>query len=218
VPDLEKTLSSLPIAVVDVETTGTSPRFGHRITELAIQRIENGQVVHTFSQLINPQRPLPPHITALTGITPEMLADQPTFAQIAPEAAQIFDGALILGHNVTFDLSFLRAEFTLAEVHPSFLTELTILDTLRIARRRLGPRGNGLQRLAGRLGISPPTAHRALADVQTTLAVFEKLIAPEGYSLTLDQLLQLQSAKRLASQIRHLTDLDSQTQDLPATD
>src|SRR6185503_13142682 len=88
----------------------------------------------------------------------------------------------VLGHNVRFDLGFLRKEFRRCR------TELTaalgegvhVLDTVRIARRRFGRGGNGLQSLAPRLGMQPAVAHRALADAQTTAFVFDRLMEPVG--------------------------------------
>ena len=89
-------------------------------------------------------------------------------------------GAALLGHNIPFDLSFLiretaRAGESLQEVCP-----LPILDTVRIARKRFGRGGNGLGRLARRLGYEPPVAHRALPDAQTTGIIFHRLLEPLG--------------------------------------
>ena len=74
-------LSELPIAVLDVETTGASADLGDRVIEVGIARYERGQRVAEYEQLINPMRRIGPGITALTGITPQMCADQPTFGE-----------------------------------------------------------------------------------------------------------------------------------------
>jgi hypothetical protein len=91
-------------------------------------------------------------------------------------------GAIILGHNVRFDLSFINKEFRrCGKELPGLLGPgVQVLDTVRIARRRFGRGGNGLGRLAMRLGIEPVSAHRALADAQTTHLVFEQLMIPLG--------------------------------------
>jgi DNA polymerase III epsilon subunit family exonuclease len=174
-------LRDIPLAVVDVETTGASADFGHRIIELGIVRLERGRIVEEYQQLINPERRISPGVTALTGITHAMVQDQPTFDQQLPAALRVLSGAIVLGHNVRFDLSFLRKEFRRSRREiVQALSDAPVMDTVRIARRRFGRGGNALQRLAPRMGITPPIAHRALADAQTTAALFQKLMEPVG--------------------------------------
>jgi hypothetical protein len=88
----------------------------------------------------------------------------------------------VMGHNVRFDLSFLRKEFRRSgrEITDALGASVPVLDTVRIARRRFGRGGNALQKLSRRLGIEPTVAHRALADAVTTAQVFERLIEPVG--------------------------------------
>jgi DNA polymerase III epsilon subunit family exonuclease len=175
-------LCETPIAVVDVETTGASADFGHAVIELGIVRIEHGQRVAEYQQLIDPQRKIGPGITAFTGITQAMVMGQPRFVDQLDHATELLRGAIVMGHNVRFDLSFLNKEFRrCGTLMPEVLgTNVPVLDTVRIARRRFGRGGNGLGMLARRLGIEPTVAHRALADAQTTHLVFEKLIEPVG--------------------------------------
>lgn len=174
-------LRDIPLTFVDVETTGASVDWGDRIIEIGVARIEGGRVVAEFQQLVDPGRPISPGVVALTGITNGMVAGRPTFGAITARVLELFTGAAIIGHNVPFDLSFLRREFRRARVDlPAVLGDVPVLDTVRIARRRWGRGGNALQVLSRRLGIVPSVAHRALADVQTTLGVFEKLIEPIG--------------------------------------
>src|SRR6201996_9196685 len=90
-------LRDIPIAVVDTETTGASADFGHRVIELGIVRIERGQVVGEYQQLIDPQRRVGAAITALTGISQAMVDGQPTFADQMPAAMNLLRGAMILG-------------------------------------------------------------------------------------------------------------------------
>jgi DNA polymerase III epsilon subunit family exonuclease len=166
---------------VDVETSGASASWGDRVIEVGIARFEAGRKVAEYQQLLDPGRGIGPGITALTGITNDMVRGQPTFGDQLPAMLDLLRGAVILGHNVRFDLSFLTAEFRrqmrrMADDLPG----APVLDTVRIARRRFGRGGNGLQNLSRRLGIDPTTAHRALADALTTAAVFEKLIEPIG--------------------------------------
>jgi DNA polymerase III epsilon subunit family exonuclease len=147
------------------------------VIEVGIVRVHGGRIVAEYQQLIDPRRPISPGVVELTGISNGMVAGQPTFVQQLPRASELLQDAIIIGHNVRFDLSFLHHEFRccgqeMADCFPRAM----VLDTLQLARRRFGRGGNGLQRLARRLGIAPVTAHRALADAQTTYQVFEKML------------------------------------------
>lgn len=174
-------LFSVPIATIDVETTGASAEYGDRIIEVGVVRYENGAKSAEYQQLIDPRRPIGAGISALTGITREMCAGQPTFAQQLPAMMPLLSGAAILGHNIRFDLSFLLRECATAGVDLCLkLASPHVLDTVRIARRRFGRGGNGLSNLSRRLGYEPPIAHRALPDAITTAIVFELLLNSVG--------------------------------------
>jgi len=174
-------LCTMPLAFVDVETSGASAQFGHRVIEIGIVRVEGGRVVQEYQQLLDPQRRISAGVVALTGITQEMVTGQPTFADAFARICALMQGAAVVGHNVRFDLSFLSNEFRRARSDlTSALGAAQVLDTVRIARRRFGRGGNGLGNLASRLGISPTARHRALADAVTTHQVFEKLLEPVG--------------------------------------
>ena len=197
VPSLLDRLSQVPVAVVDVETTGASPRFGDRVTEIGVARYEAGVLARRYQQLVDPQRRIAAGVVALTGITQEMVDGQPTFADRLPEVADALRGAVVVGHNVRFDLGFLAAEFRRAGT--TMTNEVAVpsvphvLDTVRIARRRFGRGGNGLQVLSRRLGVRPTTAHRALADAETTGQVLERLLEPQGgFACTVLDALQAQ--------------------------
>ena len=191
-------LSDIPLAIVDVETTGASADFGHRVIEMGIARVEHGRVVVEYERLLDPQRQISAGVTALTGITQDMVTGQPTFADELPNMLDLLRGAIVIGHNVRFDLGFLRKEFRRARcdlVH-TLGDNVPVLDTVRIARRRFGRGGNGLQRLCRRLGIYPEVAHRALADVRTTFGVLERMLDPiGGWSIQLADALLAQGGK-----------------------
>ena len=179
---LVQSLRDTPLAFVDVETTGASADFGHRVIEIGICRVERGRVVSEYQQLIDPQRKISPGVTAMTGITQAMVSGQPTFTAQFDAMLPLLRGAVVLGHNVRFDLSFLRREFRRCgtELVKALGEGVHVLDTVRIARRRFGRGGNALQALAPRLGYRPAVAHRALADAITTRFVFEKLMECVG--------------------------------------
>ncbi|MDB5328280.1 MAG: polymerase epsilon subunit [Phycisphaerales bacterium] len=187
-------LFDLPLCVIDVETTGSSIAYGDRITELGVVRIEQGKVVATYQQLLNPGRPVSPGAAAITGITNDMLVDQPTFCDVWPAVRQMLAGTVLIGHNVHFDIGFFDGECRkLGNPLRGEVGEYALLDTLKIANKQFGRGGNGLQKLAARLEAPTSTAHRALADCLTTFAVFEKMLAFRGgWNLTLDQVLAMQ--------------------------
>src|SRR5687768_15224690 len=100
-------LRDVPLAFVDVETTGASTDYGDRVIEIGICRVEGGRSVAEYQQLVDPQRRIGPGIVALTGITNEMVTGQPLFSDILPRVIELINGAVVIGHNVRFDLSFL---------------------------------------------------------------------------------------------------------------
>lgn len=174
-------LADVPLAFVDVETTGASPGYGDRVTEVAVVRVENNVVTDRWSTLVNPCRRVAPGVVALTGITPAMVETAPLFREVATDLADRLRETVPIGHNVGFDLAFLRAEFGTATMDLDDVADLRrTLDTVRLARKLYGRGGNGLQRLAARLEIVVDVAHRALADSLTTAAVFERMLEPLG--------------------------------------
>jgi DNA polymerase III subunit epsilon len=178
---LIQSLRETPLAFLDFETTGASAELGDRGSEIGIVRIERGQRVASYTQLIDPQRRISAGVIALTGITPDMVAAQPCFKDQCNAMLDVLRGAAVIGHNIRFDLSFLTRELRRCGVDiVDALADAPVFDTVRIARRRFGRSGNGLQRLAPRLGIHPSIAHRALADAITTAGVFEQMLAPVG--------------------------------------
>lgn len=98
------------ICFVDLETTGTSARYG-RIIEIGIIRVEDGKVVREYKQLVNPQVRVDPYIEAMTGISTKDLQFAPTFEDIKEEVLDILVDAVFVAHNVRFDYGFLRNEF-----------------------------------------------------------------------------------------------------------
>ena len=106
-------------AIVDIETTGSSANYG-KITEVAILIHDGKRVVDEFQTLLNPERGIPMNITALTGISNEMVRDEPKFYEVAKEIYQMLEGNIFVAHNVNFDYSFLKNEFQQLGGHTQF--------------------------------------------------------------------------------------------------
>ncbi len=99
-----------PLAFLDLETTGATASFD-RITEIGLIEVEHGALVREWSTLVNPEMRIPPFIEALTGISNDMVALAPTFAEVAQELKARLHGKLLIAHNARFDYGFLKAEF-----------------------------------------------------------------------------------------------------------
>jgi DNA polymerase-3 subunit epsilon len=97
--------------VVDLETTGLSPRQGHRVIEIGAVAVENGAVVEEFTTLIDAGVPVPPVVQAIHGITDEMLVGQPKPEDALPLFNTFIADSVLVAHNAAFDIRFLRHEF-----------------------------------------------------------------------------------------------------------
>lgn len=160
-------------AIVDIETTGGSPR-NEKITEIAVYIHDGLKIVDEFSSLVNPECNIPYFITGLTGITNEMVADAPKFYEIAREIVQLTEGQIFVGHNVNFDYSFVRQEFK----NLGFDFNRKTLDTVKFARQVIpGLRSYSLGRLCKQLNISLTNRHRAAGDALATVRLLEELLA-----------------------------------------
>src|SRR5450631_4162454 len=98
------------LVFLDLETTGATAHFD-RITEIGLVEVDQGRHVGEWSSLVNPERPISPMIESLTGITDAMVAQAPTFAQIAHNLFERLAGKTLVAHNARFDFGFLRSEF-----------------------------------------------------------------------------------------------------------
>ena len=190
--DLNHPLNKTAFAVFDVETTGLSPAYGHRICEVGCLRIQGGEELGRFESLVDPQRPISPGAFRINRITPEMLNGAPTFDVIAGSLLQVMEDAVLVAHNAPFDLGFLAAELEIARLP---LPQTLAVDTLTLIRRTYSFARNSLSAVADALDINVGRAHRAIDDVQTTSRVLEHLLwdleRQQGIT-TLGQLLKFQ--------------------------
>ena len=175
----ETRLSETTFAVLDLETSGGSPKSGAGITEIGVVKIRGGTVLGTFQSFIDPGHSLPPFITQLTGITDEMLLSAPYIDEVLPTLFEFLgtaDETVLVAHNSPFDMSFLKAAALAHEYPwPDYLT----VDTARLARAVLD-RDEVINCKLGTLATffnaqTSPT-HRALDDAMATVDVLHGII------------------------------------------
>ena len=158
--------------ILDTETTGLEPSQGHRIIEIgAVEMLNRRLTGNRFHQYLNPEREIDAGAIEVHGITNEMLADKPKFADIAADFLEFVKGAELVIHNAPFDTGFLNSEFRLlGEAAPAASIEAvcTVLDTLKLARKMHPGQKNDLDSLCRRYSIdnSQRTLHGALLDAE----------------------------------------------------
>ena len=175
----QRTLAETTFAVLDLETSGGSPRLGAGITEIGVVKVKGGEVLGTFQSFVDPGHSLPVFITQLTGISDEMLISAPFIDEILPTLFEFLGSAedtVVVAHNSPFDLSFLKAASKTHEIEwPDYLT----VDTARLARAVLDRDeviNCKLSTLAEFFRASTSPNHRALDDAMATVDVLHGLI------------------------------------------
>jgi DNA polymerase III subunit epsilon len=175
----EKSLAETTFAVLDLETSGGSPRLGAGITEIGVVKVKGGEILGTFQSFVDPGHSLPVFITQLTGISDEMLISAPFIDEILPTLFEFLgsaDETVVVAHNSPFDLSFLKAASKTHEIQwPEYLT----VDTARLARAVLDRDeviNCKLSTLAEFFGAATSPNHRALDDAMATVDVLHGLI------------------------------------------
>jgi DNA polymerase-3 subunit epsilon len=176
--DLGTPLSEVTFVVIDLETTGGSPSTD-RITEVGAVKVRGGELLGKLQTLVNPGAAIPPAITVLTGITQAMVLPAPRIEEILETIVHFIGDAVVVGHNVRFDLGFLRAAME-REGWPRLPN--TAVDTCALARRLVREEVPNckLHTLAEHLGASHRPTHRALDDALATTDVLHSLLERAG--------------------------------------
>ena len=173
--ELGTPLHDVVFCVIDLETTGGN-RNEDQITEVGAVKVQGGQCLGTFQTLVNPGRAIPPQITVLTGLSDVLVSAAPRIGAVLPSLIEFVGDAVIVGHNVGFDMGFLRAA---CERH----------GRPPLGRHRGRHRGVGagvslrdevpnckLGTLASRLRLDHQPSHRALDDALATADLLHLLI------------------------------------------
>lgn len=172
--DLGEALRDVTFCVIDLETTGGNASTCG-ITEIGAVKYKGGECLGTFQTLVNPGCAIPPEITVLTGITQSMVIPAPRIESVLPTLLEFIGNAVIVGHNIRFDLSFLNA--ALERSGRERLANATV-DTVPLARRLVRDEVPNckLSTLAERLRLGHRPTHRALDDAITTGELLHVLI------------------------------------------
>ncbi|PLX12625.1 MAG: exonuclease [Marinilabiliales bacterium] len=170
-------------AIIDIETTGGSPKH-ERITEIAIYVHDGKKVVKEFVSLINPERAIPPFITRLTGISNDMVADAPRFFEVAKDIVELTEDCIFVAHNASFDYGFVKEEFK----RLGYNYKKECLCTVKTSRKLIpGKASYSLGKLCDELGIQIEDRHRAAGDALATVKLFELLLSVDGKNETKSQ-------------------------------
>lgn len=166
--------------VLDLETTGLSPRHD-AIVEIGALRIREGEVQReVFHTLINPERPIPERAARVHGIRNDTVQGAPTLGEVLPALRDFLGERAVVAHNVGFDCGFLRVAFERCGLLWQPAAEIC---TVKLSRRAYpGERVHRLDALAGRLGLefAPGGRHRSMGDVEVTAQAYLRLLARLG--------------------------------------
>jgi len=203
---LGRSLSETTFVVLDLETSGGSPNLGAHITEIGAVKIRGGEIIAKFQTFVNPGTPIPYFITALTGITDEMVFDSPSINETFPTLLEFLGSeneTVFVAHNAPFDLSFLKAA---AVMHDYPWPKFVVIDTAKLARRVLSRdevSNCKLGTLAEFFSATVSPTHRALDDALATVDVLHALIGRVG-SLGITTLAELQKFSSKKSTVRKI--------------
>nr|WP_297766596.1 PolC-type DNA polymerase III [uncultured Butyrivibrio sp.] len=172
VNDKGQSLDDTTFVVFDIETTGFSP-IKNKIIEIGAVKIRNGEIIERFSEFINPQVPIPYRIEKLTSINDEMVMDAPTREVIIPKFVEFCQGAVLVGHNVSFDISFINQNCQELGIDVDYTT----VDTLWLARYFFPLQAkHTLDAVAKTLNVVLDHHHRAVDDAECTALIFNKFV------------------------------------------
>lgn len=163
-------LKDVEIVVFDIETTDLSPVRG-KIIEIGAVKIKDGAVIDRFSEFIDPKMPIPPETTRLTSITDDMVIGAPTIEVVLPRFVDFCGDCVLVGHNVSFDISFINENCRRQGIDKEF----TCIDTMGLSRAFFpGQAKHNLDAVCKKLEVVNEHHHRAIADAECTAQIYLK--------------------------------------------
>jgi len=165
----DKKIDDEEFVVFDIETTGLNSHT-NEIIEIGAVKIKSGRIVDRYSQLINPGRPIPYHITEITSITDEQVANEPKIDKVIGKFVDFVGDAVLVAHNAPFDMGFIKRDI---KKYLSIDYQCSVIDTLQMARDLFPDlKKYGLGDLNKTLGLALEKHHRAVDDSQATANMF----------------------------------------------
>ena len=165
----DKKIDEEEFVVFDIETTGLNSHT-NEIIEIGAVKIKAGRIVDRYSQLINPGRPIPYHITEITSITNEQVANEPKIDEVIGKFVDFIGDAVLVAHNAPFDMGFIKRDI---KKYLNIDLQSSVIDTLQMARDLFPDlKKYGLGDLNKTLGLALEKHHRAVDDSQATANMF----------------------------------------------
>lgn len=177
----ETKLADIDIVFLDFETTGFS-KTSDRVIEIGAIKYRNKKEIARFEVLVDPQKPLPEKITEITGIKPQDLKGKPKFRDVSEKFLDFLRGSLIVAHNASFDMGFLKAESSRAGVECNYLSCCTV----KMAKELTSLKSRKLDALAQHYGLQFEARHRSVGDALVTAQAFFAMIRDSNINIVKD--------------------------------
>lgn len=157
---------------LDIETTGLSPEYDS-ILEIAAIKFSNGEEVEIFHTLIDPQSKIPPEVSKINNITDDMVKGKPTINDVLPKFLQFIENYPVIGHNVIFDINFIKNACKRYFNLEKYWIENRLVDTVRLSRKMFPElRNHKLDTVIEHLNIKIDDRHRALDDAYASAQIY----------------------------------------------
>jgi DNA polymerase III epsilon subunit family exonuclease len=180
VPPLDLVFRETAIIVFDLETTGLDHE-ADRIIEIGAHKLLGGKLVDQFEALVRTDVERTEQNIQLTGITSEMLADQPAIEEVLPRFLDFIEGGILVAHNAEFDIGMIRAAASRLGID----IEWPCFCTLKMAQKLLPDlERRNLDTLAERYGLTFEARHRAIGDIKVLTGVLSAMLGAEARHLT----------------------------------
>ena len=177
--DVNQALKDATYTVFDFETTGLNSQYD-KIIEVGAQKICSGKVIGEFSSLIKVKETLSRVVQKITGINQRMLIDQPEIKEILPKFLEFIGGSILVAHNASFDIGFLKAEAKRLNIE----LEWSAFCTLKLARTFLANlESKSLDAISNHYGFVFESRHRAIGDVKVTVSFLQRILADQAHNL-----------------------------------